>query len=206
MPSKRTILHLCADTGSDSYPYEIDPAYDVIKIGKDIGVENYSPDREIHGIMANPMCTEFSFAKHLHKQDESKGMEMVNHCLRIISAANPAWWALENPATGSLKKYLGNPKMVYHPWMFGSPWTKKTALWGKFKIPFPTHTKWATVTKNEKLYIRPGRGKPNFAFLHKSAIHDIPEFAPFVDLIDSDNAFRSLCSQGFANAFKEVNL
>ena len=45
---KRTILHLCADTGSDSWPYQQDPAYDVIRIGSDIGVENYSPRSEEH--------------------------------------------------------------------------------------------------------------------------------------------------------------
>ena len=82
----KTILHLCADVGSDSYPYQLDSNYEVIKIGKKIGVENYHPE-----------------------------------------------------------------------------------------------------------------------FLHKSAINHIPEFEPFKEFIDSDNAFRSLCSQGFANAFKEMN-
>ena len=35
---KKTILHLCADLGSDSFPYQNDCNYDVIKIGKKIGV------------------------------------------------------------------------------------------------------------------------------------------------------------------------
>lgn len=206
----RVILHLCADIGSDSYPYQIDPEYEVILVGKDIGVENYSPDRPIHGIIANPVCTEFSFAKFLHRQDEEKGMLMVRECQRIIKEAEAfgelAWWVLENPYNGSLKKHIGWPRHSYHPWMYGSPWTKKTALWGHFIMPWKNrYEKWEDVPKNEKLYIRPGRKKPNFAFLHKSAIHDIPEFAPFVGRVDSDNAFRSLCSQGFARAFKEVN-
>ncbi len=62
-----------------------------------------------------------------------------------------------------------------------------------------------SLQKNEDLYIRPNRGKPSLAFLHKSAIEYIKEFEPFTDSIDSDNAFRSLCSQGFANAFKDAN-
>jgi hypothetical protein len=201
----KIILHLCADIGSDSYPYQLDSEYDVIKIGKDIGVENYSPDRKIHGIIANPVCTEFSFAKFLHDQDEEKGMFLVNHCQRIIKESNPEWWIIENPATGKLKNYLGVPQFTYHPWEYGSPWTKKTALWGDFRIPFKKYTNWHEVPKNEKLYIRPGRNKPNFAFLHKSAINYIPEFEPFKEYIDSDNAFRSLCSQGFARAFYEAN-
>jgi hypothetical protein len=38
----KTILHLCADLGSDSRPYQLANGYKVILIGKDIGVENYS--------------------------------------------------------------------------------------------------------------------------------------------------------------------
>lgn len=201
----KIILHLCADIGSDSYPYQLDLNYEVIKIGKEIGVENYHPDRPIHGIIANPVCTEFSFAKYLFEQDEEKGLFLVNHCKRIIKESDPKWWVIENPATGKLKDYLGKPDFVYHPWEFGSPWTKKTALWGNFNAPVKLFNNWGQVEKNEKLYIRPGRGKPNFAFLHKSAINNIPEFEPFKGFIDSDNAFRSLCSQGFARAFKKFN-
>ena len=37
---KKVILHLCADLGSDSYPYQQDSDYQVICIGKEFGVEN----------------------------------------------------------------------------------------------------------------------------------------------------------------------
>jgi len=202
----KTILHLCADIGSDSHPYQLDPAYNVIKVGEETGVENYSPDRPIHGIIANPVCTEFSVAQGFHKKgDIKKGMAMVEECQRIISEASPEWWVIENPCTGRLKDELGKPRYSYEPWQYGSPWTKRTALWGAFNIPAKIYTKWDEVPKNDKLYIRPGRPKPSLAFLHKSAIHNIPEFEPFKPFMDSDNAFRSLCSQGFAKAFKEVN-
>jgi len=39
---EKTILHLCADVGSDSKPYK-DAGYKVVLIGKDIGVENFIP-------------------------------------------------------------------------------------------------------------------------------------------------------------------
>lgn len=202
---KRIILHLCADIGSDSWFYDNDDNYDVIKVGKKTGVEYFIPPKNVHGIIANPPCTEFSFAKEKWEKDESKGMYLIDHCIRIINNSNPKWWALENPATGKLKNYLGKPKFTYHPWQYGSPWTKKTALWGNFNIPDPIFNKWEDVQKNEKLYIRPGRNKPNFAFLHKSAIDLIPEFHKFKDKIDSDNAFRSLCSQNFAREFYMKN-
>ena len=204
---KKIILHLCADIGSDSYPYQCDDDYEVIKIGRDIGVENYVTDRPIHGVIANPVCTDFSFAKWKHREGQNieRGLFLVKHCLRIIKESSPIWWVIENPKTGKLKDYLGVPNHWYHPWQYGSPWTKATALWGKFAIPEKIHTKWDDVEKNPDIYTRPGRGKPNFAFLHKSAIHNIEEFKPFIDYVDSDNAFRSLCSQGFAEAFKRVN-
>jgi len=200
----KTILHLCADIGSDSYPYQIDHNYEVIKIGKDIGVENYHPDRPIHGVIANPVCTEFSTAAGFHL-DNNPDLSMLQHCQRIIKEAEAVWWLVENPFNGTMKDYLGKPDFVYQPWNFGSPWTKKTALWGNFNKPIMPFNKWEQVEKNDKLYIRPWRPKPSLAFLHKSAIYNILEFEPFIQFIDSDNAFRSLCSQGFANAFKKIN-
>ena len=202
---KKIILHLCADIGSDSYPYQIDPMYEVIKIGKDIGVENYTPDRPIHGVIANPVCTEFSTASGFHKANTAPSLAMVQNCQRIIAECAPEWWVIENPANGTMRYYLGKPHFIYQPWEFGSPWTKKTALWGNFNIPVKLFLQWENVQKNNKLYVRPGRPKPSLAFLHKSAIEYIPEFAPFTESATTDNAFRSLCSQGFANAFKEVN-
>jgi hypothetical protein len=201
---KRTILHLCADIGSDSYFYQLDPDYDVILIGKDIGVENYHPDRPIHGIIANPVCTQFSTVKGFHKK-EVPDFTILNHCTRIIKESCPEWWVIENPFNGTMKEYVGKPKAVYQPWEYGSPWTKKTALWGRFNMPEKKHCNWYNVEKNKNIYTRPGREKPSLAFLHKSAIHNIPEFEPFIDRITDDNGFRSLCSQGFAKAFYEVN-
>lgn len=200
----KTILHLCADTGSDTKPYK-DAGYDVILVGSDIGVENYHPDRPIHGIIANPVCTEFSVAQGFHlEKDYEKGMFLVRECQRIIEEANPVWWAIENPASGKLKDFLGEPRMTYEPWEYGSPWTKRTALWGKFNIPPKKYSRWEDVPKIPELYVRPGRPKPSLAFLHKSAYDLIPEFHA-LPRPESDMEFRSLCSQKFAQAFFEAN-
>jgi hypothetical protein len=202
----KTILHLCADIGSDTRYYQLDKEYEVILVGKDVGVENYSPPKEVHGIIANPVCTEFSIATGYHvTRDLEKGMFLVRHCQRIIEASNPKWWVIENPATGRLKEVIGKPTAIYQPWQFGSPWTKKTALWGVFQMPPFRYTEWEACPKNDKLYIRPGTKKPCLAKLHKSAVHLIPEFEFAKDKIHSDADFRSLCSQHFAKAFYEVN-
>lgn len=180
----------------------MDSEYNVVLIGKNVGVENYSPTDKIYGIIANPVCTEFSTAKGFEKNNDiEKGMVMVNHCLRIIAAAKPKFWVLENPYNGRLKNVLGKPKFVYQPWEFGSPWTKKTALWGEFNIPKTIYQNWSDVPKNKNLYIRPGKNKPSLAFLHKSAIDFIPEFEFYKSNIKTDSDFRSLCSQGFAKEF-----
>lgn len=198
----KTILHLCADIGSDSRPY-VDAGYDVILVGKSVGVENYHCDRPIHGVIANPACTDFSIAKNKNSYGKP-GLEMVNECLRIISECDPKWWVIENPASGSLKRFLGSATYEYEPWWYGSPWTKKTALWGKFNVPPRKYASWDDVPKNPNLYVRPGR-KTSLVWLHKRAVNDIPEFAPFAHLVRDDADLRSLCSQGFAKAFMEVN-
>jgi hypothetical protein len=200
----KTILHLCADTGSDSWFYRRD-GYEVILIGSDIGVENYTPDRPIYGIFANPVCTEFSTARTDGKaRNPEEGMKLVRECQRIIELAKPEFWVIENPAKGVLKEYLGESTYTYEPWWYGSPWTKKTSLWGKFNIPPRKYFKWEDVPKLDGLYQRPGRGKPSLAFMHKSHYRFIPEFQ-HLPVPQSDCEFRSFCSQGFAKAFYETN-
>lgn len=206
---KKIILHLCADTGTDTKPYADDPAYEVRLIGSKIGVENYHPDEPIHGIIANPVCLEFSTARSDGKaRNPEEGMFLVNECFRIVNEAmyfgELKFYVIENPARGVLHKYIGDPVAKYEPWHYGSPWTKQTALWGDFNMPERKYTNWADVPKNPKLYVRPGRGKPSLAFMHKSAQRLIPEFDVF-EQVDSDMEFRSMNSQKFAQAFKEVN-
>lgn len=174
-------------------------------IGSDIGVENYTPDRPIYGIFANPVCTEFSTARSDGKaRDPYTGMFLVKECQRIIAESRPHFWVIENPAKGVLKNYLGTPQYEYEPWWYGSPWTKKTALWGKFNIPERVYSEWDEVPKLEGLYQRPGRGKPSLAFMHKSHYSKIPEFQ-HLPVPESDMEFRSLCSQIFAELFFKVN-
>lgn len=208
--TKKIILHLCADTGSDTRYYQLNNDYEVIKVGAAIGVENYTPPKNVYGIIANPVCTEFSTARADGKaRNPEAGMEIVNHCIRIITEAqqdnNLKFWIIENPAKGRLKDYLGEPNHTYEPWHYGSPWTKKTALWGNFNMPNRKYDNWEDVPKLPNLYIRPGRTKPSLAFLHKSAAALIPEFVEAGFNPQSDMELRSLCSQQFAKALYEAN-
>lgn len=206
---KKIILHLCADTGSDSKPYQDGDEYEVIKVGSDIGVENFTAPDGVYGILANPVCLEFSTARSSGRaRNPKEGMFLVNECFRIIQEARVSgslqFWSIENPAKGVLKEFLGEPKYQYEPWWYGSGWTKKTALWGEFDIPQRIYHNWEDCPKIDGLYTRPGRGKPSLAFMHKNHKRFIREFDVFED-VDSDMEFRSLCSQKFAQAFFEAN-
>jgi hypothetical protein len=201
---EKIILHLCADTGSDTKPYK-ENGYTVILVGKEIGVENYHPPQNVHGIIANPVCTEFSTARSSGKaRNPEEGLKLVRECQRIIEEAQPVWWVIENPAKGVLKNYLGKPQYEYEPWWYGSPWTKKTALWGKFNIPERIYFNFEDVPKINGLYQRPTRKKPSLAFMHKSHFSLIDEFKG-LPYPQTDAEFRSICSQKFARAFFEVN-
>lgn len=219
---KKVILHLCADIGSDSYPYACDDDYQVILIGERYGVQNVTRQSllrdygtaTIHGIIANPVCTDLSRARRSGKaKDIEKGLFLVRECERVIKELQPQWWVIENPASGVLRDYLGKPMLTYQPYEYGSGWTKKTALWGNFRLPEKTHT-WETCPKITGLYVRNGGiwvsrrtryNRPSLAIQHKNAIRFIKEFEPFASRVLNDADLRSLCSQNFAKAFKAVN-
>lgn len=140
MPWARTILDLCAGTGSWSQPY-VDAGYDVIRVeladGQDVRLltRGELPER-VHGILAAPPCTMFSFARQRAKKprDFAEGMAVVDACLRIITLCRPDWWALENPV-GYLRRFMGDPRVTFRPCDYGDPYTKRTDLWGTFSEP-----------------------------------------------------------------------
>lgn len=199
--SKKLILHLCADIGSDSKPYQDRPdEYEVICVGQKIGVENYTPPSGVYGVIANPPCTHFSIARHANarvKRDLMEGMRLVKECQRIIWTcasrvsgnnikSDLNFWMIENPSTGALKYFLGKPTFQYCPSEYGEPYTKRTALWGWFNAPKKPFY-WG-----EKL-----KGKS----LAKDVISKVGFKGTSSDLTN----LRSMCSQKFAKAFFEAN-
>ena len=198
------ILDLCGGTGSWSRPYQ-QAGYDVRIITlPEYDVRDYDPPENVYGILAAPPCTEFSILNckaEPRTRDEDSGLEIVNACLRIIEKAKPKFWAMENPR-GYLRKYLGNPALTFHPWYYGDPWTKATDIWGSFNIPERIYHDWEEVPKIE-LYTRKGRGKPNYAYLHKSAWKSIPQLSFHEPKTDAE--FRAMTSPAFAEAFYKAN-
>ena len=199
----RIVLDLCGGSGAWSKPYA-DAGYDVRLVTLPAhDVRYYQPPLNVYGVLAAPPCTQFSLVLNEKiKRDLLGAMETVQDCQRIIKLARPQWWALENPV-GHLARFLGAPRFIFQPWEFGDPWTKRTAIWGSVIPPRKTFKRWEDVPKNDALYIRKPRKKPNMVWLHKSAKALIPAYAPFEATTDA--AFRALTPQGFARAFFEAN-
>lgn len=135
----KIILDLCGGTGAWSLPYR-EAGYDVrlITLPK-IDVRLYKPPKPIYGVLAAPPCTHLAGSgarwwKEKGKTALIEAMSVVDACIRLIFVTNPTFWALENPV-GRLPDYLGKPRMYFQPWEYGDPYTKKTCLWGRFKIP-----------------------------------------------------------------------
>ena len=96
-------------------------------------------DARVHGILAAPPCTHLSGsgARWWEEKGEEallEALSIVDACLRAVVLYQPKWWCLENPV-GRLVHYLGKPKMYFHPYEYGDPYTKKTCLWGNFQEP-----------------------------------------------------------------------
>ena len=145
------ILDLCGGTGAWSAPYAaagyrvdiIDPLVD----GRDVRLLQRIR-AGVRGILAAPPCTKFAVSGNgARAREKAAGtyddgirdaLSVADACIRIAWVQAPLWWALENPV-GTLARFLGPPRMTFHPADYGDPYTKKTLLWGSFACPPKTH-------------------------------------------------------------------
>lgn len=218
---KKIILDLCGGTGSWSKPYR-ETGYDVrVLTLPDFNVEKWREDKDfvdllhsntVHGILAAPPCTMFSIARNdktaVNPRDLRGGLVTVQACLDIIHEClyNPPkksensikFWALENPASGYLSRFLGNPPFIFDPSEYGDEHTKKTAVWGVFNIPKKT-TKAKTLSGDENNY-----AKSVEKYFDKKK-HLIPEGYREKTGLSMRTVVRSITPQGFAEAFRKAN-
>ena len=184
---KPIILDLCGGTGSWSKYYRESGRYEVFVIdpyadGTDVRFLEFKKEwvGRVQGVLCAPPCTVFanSGARWPRtKQDMLDGLSVMDACLRIVQVYRPKWWALENPA-GKMRRYLGDPTLIFDPCDFGDPYTKKTLLWGVFTSPM----------KNK---VNPTQGsKMHLMFGGKSA---------------RTKRERSKTPEGFSKAFFEAN-
>lgn len=151
-----TILDLCGGTGAWSQPY-LDAGYDVRIIDPLLGggdVRLFECPGRVHGVLAAPPCTVFANSGARWTRSEADilgGLSVVDACLRIIWAARPEWWVLENPV-GKLRRWLGPPAWTFNPCDYGDPYTKRTLLWGNFRVPMSRKVMAVEGSKMHRLY------------------------------------------------------
>lgn len=134
------ILDLCGGTGAWSQPYKdagycveiVDPLVD----GGDVRLLQQVKAR-VHGILAAPVCTVFSYARNRYEPTEDEyreALSLVDACIRVAYAQKPRWWALENPRN-KLRRYLGAAPLEFYQWEYGDAGHKPTCIWGDFAAP-----------------------------------------------------------------------
>jgi hypothetical protein len=128
-------------------------------------------------------------------------LDIIHECLYdpfLISKNNLKFWALENPASGYLDRFLGTPPFVFDPSDYGDNHSKKTALWGMFNEP----------KKGKKVIVKKGDADnyvKNVEKYFKDKAHLIPDGYRKKTGLSMRTVVRSITPQGFAKAFYEAN-
>ena len=102
--------------------------------------------KHVHAILMACPCTDFavSGARHWARKDAdgttAESIELVQQALATVEYFKPSVWALENPVSriNKLIPELGEPRAMFQPHNFGSDYTKRTHLWGRFNGDMPT--------------------------------------------------------------------
>lgn len=141
MEERKRLLSLYDHSGVWSKPY-LDSGWEVVQIdlelnGEDARLLKYDPPFD--GILSAPPCCHFALSGARWWRDKGTeplidGLSLVDAVMRAVVVYKPAFWVLENPV-GRLINYLGKPAMYFHPYEYGDPYKKKTALWGRFNAP-----------------------------------------------------------------------
>lgn len=163
----------------------------------------YVDVQKVVGILAAPTCTQFSIARTTAKteRDLLEGFKLVQQCLNIIhyvrqhgvvkNKAILKFWSLENPM-GFLRQMLGLPPLTFNPSDYGDTYTKKTDLWGYYKMP---RMKPVPLTAEAKAKCA----------INNRDLPNIPEGYVMPDDIKSQAVRRSITSEYFARAFFKAN-
>ena len=148
--SDRLCIDLCSGLGGFSQAF-VDAGWKVIRIDyaekfakvpftRIADVRTLLDDREFMAlkpdvVITSPDCTFFSRADDWPRVGILGGMTTAGACLEIVARMRPKYWALENPAEGMLRWFIGVPTRRMRMNSFGYRTVKRTGIWGN--IPYP---------------------------------------------------------------------
>ena len=92
-------------------------------------------------IIAFPPCNHLSSvgARHWAQKEADGRQRRAIEFVKMLADAPAERIAIENP-TGILTRAWRAPDQIFHPYMFGEPWFKRTCLWLK-NLPPLEHTR-----------------------------------------------------------------
>lgn len=174
----------------------------VTKIGCDIRDWNYKEiDSNVYGVIAAVPCTSYSIAcSSIWNVKDRDGRtdisnSITNRTLEIINHFDPAFWAIENPASSRIERCIpflkGKRLLTFQPYHYGDPYTKKTSLWGDFNSSLK---KTEVEVKFKNSGNSSGGGSMAIDFFNRSR-----------GIKGKYNETRSITPPGFAKAFFEAN-
>jgi hypothetical protein len=160
-----------------------------------------------YGLLMAPPCTDLSKAgawtwadkdKRMHEDHDFLTVTDWAECLVMIGfelSRRYDWkfWALENPP-GRLERICPElsfyRRMMFNPFDYGDPYTKKTVLWGEFNTNLPKNP-----VEPERVLIKGGSN-----YYHASSI-----WAKTGGRSEKTKTLRSNTPAGFARAFYAAN-
>jgi len=137
--------------GHDVTRYDNDPRFEAVPntVIRDVFDMTAEDLRGADVVLASPPCQCFSTAAADHYWNgktpspaAEEAIRLVKYTVRIIHAAAPTFWVLENPV-GRMRWILGPPTRLTHWAAWGLPYYKPTHLWGLLPdMRWPRPTMW----------------------------------------------------------------
>ncbi len=86
-------------------------------------------------VLASPPCERLSQAPHVWPLPGIReALEIVGAVLELITDIKPKYWCLENPSTGKMRWFIGEPAKRIRLNAFGYKTVKPTGLWGNIPL------------------------------------------------------------------------
>ncbi len=92
-------------------------------------------DYDLVVVLASPPCERLSQAPHVWPLPGIReALEITGAVLELITKIKPKYWCIENPSTGKMRWFIGEPAKRIRLNAFGYKTVKPTGLWGNIPL------------------------------------------------------------------------